>query len=347
MHRSGSRELLPRTYVMTFTTDDTCMVKTEYSNEEISAVLNESRQERKRLRKLSKVMETVAAYRLKKLKHFQALENLATWRRTYGYDRDDSWMYGTRPLAPEEFTASLWEEVNALKEAISMSGRARPRQKTKKYLDGLEQGIMSLTDEELVMLKRIVEKRYRDAAHVTVAPADTAQYRSPRSRTPEIPSDVCVGMEKKKEGRMNPEPTELESPSTGTGLETPEQQSPPNGETGRTTADGCCLGGVGSSAGGNICFPAEIAVRTRPDSKSTTPPAASNTIFLQARRKPNDKKTLSEENKQSDPGGKGGEPPPWNAGCTNNLFFFWERRWAWDARCLCFVCFCVFLYVCA
>ena len=27
-------------------------------------------------------------------------------------------MHGTRPLAPEEFTASLWEEVNALKEAF-------------------------------------------------------------------------------------------------------------------------------------------------------------------------------------------------------------------------------------
>ena len=60
-------------------------------------------------------------------------------------------MYDTRPLAPEEFTASLWEEVNALKEAISMSGRARPWQKTKKFLDGLEQGTTSLTDEELVI----------------------------------------------------------------------------------------------------------------------------------------------------------------------------------------------------
>ena len=50
-------------------------------------------------------METVAAYRLKELNHFQAIEQLATWRRTYGYDREDSWMHGTRPLAPEEFTA--------------------------------------------------------------------------------------------------------------------------------------------------------------------------------------------------------------------------------------------------
>ena len=63
---------------MTFTTDGTCMVKTKYSYEEMSAVLKESRQERKRLRKLDKVMETVAADRLKELKHFQAMQKLAT-----------------------------------------------------------------------------------------------------------------------------------------------------------------------------------------------------------------------------------------------------------------------------
>ena len=116
------------------------MVKMEYSDEEISAALNESRQERKRLRKLGKVMETVAAYCLKESKHFQAMKKLATWRSTYGYDRDDSWMHGTRPLAPEEFTASLWEDMNALKEAISMFGRARPWQKTRNLLTDLNKG---------------------------------------------------------------------------------------------------------------------------------------------------------------------------------------------------------------
>ena len=74
-----------------------------------------------------------------------------------------------------------------------------------------------------MMIKRLVESIERNAAHATVAPADTAQYRSLLSPTPEIPSDVCVcmekkneGMEKKDEGRMNPEPTELEPPSAGT-----------------------------------------------------------------------------------------------------------------------------------
>ena len=55
---------------MTFTTDGNCVIKMEYSNEEMSAVLAKSEQERKRLRKLAKVMETVAVYRLKELKHF-------------------------------------------------------------------------------------------------------------------------------------------------------------------------------------------------------------------------------------------------------------------------------------
>ena len=84
---------------MTFPNDGICVIKIKYSTEEISAVLAASEQERKRLRKLGKVMETVAAYRLKELKHFQAMEQLATWRRTHDYDRDDSWMHGTRPFS--------------------------------------------------------------------------------------------------------------------------------------------------------------------------------------------------------------------------------------------------------
>ena len=77
------------------------------------------------------------------------------------------------------------------------------------------------------MIKRIVERRDRDAAHATVASADTAQYRSPRSPTPEISFDacVCVGMEENdEEGMVDPERDELESPSASTGFETPGQQ---------------------------------------------------------------------------------------------------------------------------
>ena len=88
-----------------------------------------------------------------------------------------------------------------------------------------------MTDTEFAILKRLVENRDRDTVHATVAPVDAAQYRSPRSLTPEIPSDVCVHMEKKEAGMMDPEQDQLESSSAGTGLETPGQQCPPNGET--------------------------------------------------------------------------------------------------------------------
>ena len=65
---------------MTFPTGNS-VIKMEYSEEEISAVfgaseeeilavLAESEQERKRLRKLGKVMETAAAYRPNELQHF-------------------------------------------------------------------------------------------------------------------------------------------------------------------------------------------------------------------------------------------------------------------------------------
>ena len=66
---------------MTFPTG---VAKTKYSEEEISAVLDESEQARKHRHKLAKVTETVAAYRLRETKHFQATEQLATWRRTHG-----------------------------------------------------------------------------------------------------------------------------------------------------------------------------------------------------------------------------------------------------------------------
>ena len=67
-----------------------------------------------------------------------------------------------------------------------------PRQKVRNFIDELEQGTASLSDEEFTMIKRPGERRDRDAAHATVAPVDTAQYRNPRSPTPEISSDVCV-----------------------------------------------------------------------------------------------------------------------------------------------------------
>ena len=114
---------------MTFPNDGTGVVKMEHSEDEISAVLAESEQARKHRQKLAKVTEIVAAYRLKELQHFQAREQLATWRRTHSYDCNDSWMHGTHPISPQEFTASLWSDLQELKDAISMSGRARPWQR--------------------------------------------------------------------------------------------------------------------------------------------------------------------------------------------------------------------------
>ena len=65
---------------------------------------------------------------------------------------------------------------------------------------------------------------------------------------------------------MDPELKELESPSAGTGLETPGQQCPPNEgtwEKGRTIADGYLLVGMGSNQGGDISSPTTERVDTR------------------------------------------------------------------------------------
>ena len=98
--------------------------------------------------------------------------------------------------------------------------------------DAIGQSTANMTDEEFTILKLLVEKRDREAAQVTVKPAITAQHCIPRSLIPEILPDVCVSLES-NEGKMDPELTELEPPSAGTGLETPDSNVPQSRGYGR------------------------------------------------------------------------------------------------------------------
>ena len=108
------------------------VMKMAYSEDEIFAVLHESDQDRKCRRVLAKVTETAAAHRLLQMKDLLALEKLATWGRMNGFDRVvggiDNWFHGPRslPPIPQEFTESLWCEVNALKDASSMPAQPMP-----------------------------------------------------------------------------------------------------------------------------------------------------------------------------------------------------------------------------
>ena len=188
-----------------------------------------------------------------------------------------------------------------------MSAKTRPWQKTMEIVDGLKG---KLPDEELAVIKRYVERRSREAAQVTVTPVSTVQLCIPRSLNPEMPPDICINLES-NEGKMDPELKELESPSAGTGLETPGQQCPPNEgtwETGRTTANGFLTAGVGLNLGKHTSSTTE-----RVDTRAVRTTTA-NITFLQQGHKTKDKEKGSEENKQFDPGGEGGkQPPPWNA----------------------------------
>ena len=186
-----------------------------------------------------------------------------------------------------------------------------------------------MTDEEFAVLKRLVEKRSREAAQaqVTVTPVDTVQHCSPCPPNPDMPSDVCFNLES-NEGKMVPLLEELESPSAGTGLETPGQQCPANegtGDQGRTTADGFLTAGVGSNQGENTFSPTTESVDTRMSTKSTRTTA--NITFLQLGHKPKDEEKGSEANKQFDPGRKGEKAPLWSAAVALP-FFFWGERWA-------------------
>ena len=112
---------------------------------------------RKCLRKLGKVTETVAVYRLKKMRHHQAVEKLATWRMACGFDRlaedDNSWVHGTRRPTPEELTASVWSDPKELEDEISMPTRDGSRQRKNSFIQGIEQGTVSFSDEDSTRLK--------------------------------------------------------------------------------------------------------------------------------------------------------------------------------------------------
>ena len=126
---------------------------------------------------------------------------------------------------------------------------------------------------------------------------------------------------------MGPELEELESPSAGTGLETPGQQCLPNEgirETERTTAAGFLTASVGSCQGGNISPPTECE-------DTNTFADISSTAATPSKRR---HKTSSEQNKQFDPGGKSKKAPPWNAAVTL-LSFSGESS---EAPCLFSVC---------
>ena len=89
-------------------------------------MLDEAREASKHSRKLGRVMGIVAAHRLKKMRQFLAYQELATWRRTNGFDRvvegEESCFHGHRslPPTPQEYHASLRHELQKLKNAISM-----------------------------------------------------------------------------------------------------------------------------------------------------------------------------------------------------------------------------------
>ena len=271
-------------------------------------VLFESQRDRRRRRLQAIVIEEVDAHNLKKMNELLTYQELVIWRRENGFHRvaegEESCFHGYRslPPTPQEYYASLWCEVNALKDAISMPART-PWQKATEFVDGLKG---KLPDWELAEIKRYLEKRCREeaVAQMTVTPVDTVQHCSPISKN-SVPSSVVYFNLENNEDEMGAELEKLESPSAHTGLETPGQQCPPYGgiwEQGQTIANGVLTAGVDSSQGRRISSPKE-RVGTRAGT-AMTPENSSNTIFRKASRKPGDK-TPNEENKQFDPGGQG------------------------------------------
>ena len=65
------------------------------------------------------------------------------------------------PSFPPTNALSLRSDLQELKNAISMPAETRPWQKTMDFVNALEQGKVS--DEELTVVKRLVEKRGHEA----------------------------------------------------------------------------------------------------------------------------------------------------------------------------------------
>ena len=303
------------------------MVQKGWTQEEVLGICFESERERNRRR----LQAIVCDHHLKQVKDFLLYNELAIWRRENGFDRVEAVEknrlgdHRSLPPTPEQYYASLWAEVDALKEAISKPART-PWQKTAEFVDGLKG---KLPDWELAEIKRYVEKRCRKEAQAqmtAVTRDDSVQHCSPISPNPDMPPNAFVKLEN-NEGTMSQELEELTS-SASTGLNTPgQQESPPNEgvwETEPITADSILTAGVDSSKEGSS--PME-SVDTRASQESTTTTVA-GTSSIAATPSKRRLKTSSEENKQFDPGGRGEQAPP---GCTSTFLF---RERCWEASCL-------------
>ena len=150
------------------------MMEKGYTQEGVFAVLFESEKEKTRRQMLAIVTKTVDAHRLQKMRDLLTFEKLATFRRMNGFDRvmdgEDDWFHAhLLPPTPQAFRANLMFELQKLKDPISMA-----RQKVGNLINEIKED--KVGDEEFARLKRLVEKRGREAAQVTVTPVNTVQY---------------------------------------------------------------------------------------------------------------------------------------------------------------------------
>ena len=289
----------------------------KYSDKELTTMLEEAGEASKHARKLGRVMGVVAAHRLKQIRELLMYEELAIWRRENGFDRvaegEESCFPGHRslPPTPQEYYASLWCEVNALKEAISMPART-PWQKTAEFVDGFKG---KLQDWELAEIKRYVEKRCREEAQaqMTAKPVGTVQHCSPISPNPDTPSDVCFNLE--NEGRMVLELGNLKSSSAVTGLNTPGQQCPPN-EGIRETDKNYRLWHLARRRGSK---PRRKYFKHGTSDKDGN---GCRHLFDSCYPVKTKAQDIQRRKKQFDPGGRGEKAPPWNA-AVPLPFFFW------------------------
>ena len=109
---------------------------------DVTATLTELREACRRIQKLGMLRKTVTTPRLKVLRHLRAVDKLAAWRRSNGFDRcdiyDGQWVHSPLPPTPETTTARMWAGVKALMKEILMSEKERSNQRVENFFGELE-----------------------------------------------------------------------------------------------------------------------------------------------------------------------------------------------------------------
>ena len=207
-----------------------------------------------------KVTETVNAHCLKEIKSLAIEVEMDAWRKKQCLDPNEVLVRDGLPLSPEEYTTYLLDEAQELRYPIYLSTSERNNNRMRRFMREMMRGrvIMELTDDEHDIINQLMRER-AERAYGTPQPTATSTSTvqtapSTAQSNPNSPSDSYVILkDEESEDTMSPALEDNQQSSLAdTGIETPEQQSSPQGgnwEAELINTGGSGLVGLSSSPG--------------------------------------------------------------------------------------------------